>query len=355
MSLARCHKHQQQCGWRCSVCRKYLCPDCVALKRVHFHTSLTVCLECGELAEPVTIHRAAQQSYLERLIRAPLWPLQKQGFMMMAGIGLIRAFLSYSPLGAVIGECMMIAACFAMLRASARGSGDFDAFDSTDLVGDILLPGFKGLVAFCIAFLPAGIYAGYTWQGPATFASPLFWLLLLIGGAYAPMAVMFGAAGSLLGMFNPVAMTRVALRFGGNYLYALGALALLAIPWLLFSALGTVINTLIPFLGPIVDYTLACYVPFVAVRVLGLLLFTHGDLIGYGPDSDYLVPVLPGAEPRGVLPEVPAEQQRPQRSYAPIELPEEPAVANVVVPPPEPQRPRELDPATLPPLKTEEE
>jgi hypothetical protein len=354
MSLARCHKHRQPCGWRCSSCKKYLCPDCVASKSVHFHTSLTVCLECGELAEPVKIHRAQEQSYVQRLIRAPLWPLQTQGFLMMAGIGLLRALLSYSGLGALIGACAMVAACFAMLRASARGGGDFDAFDSTDLLMDIVVPGIKGLVAFFIAFAPAGLYAFFTYSGPETFRAPLFWVLLVVGMAYAPMAVMFAASGSLLGMFNPVAMTKAVLRFGANYVIALAALAVLSIPWLLLGGLGTLVHQMVPLLGAIIDYTLACYVPFVAMRVLGLLLYTHGDLVGYGLESDYQVAVMPGVEPRGVLPQTQVVQ--PQRSYAPIELAEEPAAPQVEVPSaPEPQRLRELDPAKLPPLRKPEE
>jgi hypothetical protein len=94
-------------------------------------------------------------------------------------------------------------------------------------------------------------------------------------------------------------------------------------------------------------------VPFVAVRVLGLLLYTHGDLVGYGLESDYLVPVMPGAEPRGVLPQ--AQGVQPQRSYAPIELAEEPEAPHVEVPARDEPRLRELDPATLPPLRKPEE
>src|SRR3712207_8330124 len=47
---------------------------------------------------------------------------------------------------------------------------------------------------------------------------------------------------------------------------------------------------------------LECLVVFVMARVLGLLLFTRGDALGYGAASDYVTPVLPAdATPRTSL------------------------------------------------------
>jgi hypothetical protein len=354
-----CKKHKAPAGWHCPACGAYLCPEDVALKSVHFHTSLTVCLECGELPELLTVHRSEEKSYVQRLVLAPVWPLQPQGLMFMAAVGVVRAVLSYAPIGLALGGCVLAAACFALLRASSRGSGEFEPFDSTDLIGDLIAPAVKALVAFFIAFAPAAAYAYLRWPHEGTspltlLLQPPLWLLLAVGVAYAPMAMMIGAAGgSITAMLNPLAMTGGALRLGGNYFVAVGALVLLAIPWILFMGLGTLLEAIpIPFVPRVLDYFLACYVPFVSVRVLGLLLYTHGDAVGYGVDHDYRKPLIGDAQPRGVLPEPAAVSEAPKvDKYAPIELPPDDAAP---VQEPARERLRELDPSALPPLKTEE-
>jgi hypothetical protein len=337
----------------------------VGLKSVHFHTRLTVCLTCGELPEAITLHRAQEKPYVLRLLSAPLWPLQPQGLMLMFAIGVVRALLSYSPLGVLVSSCVLAAACFAMLRASARGNNDFELFDSTDLFNDLLAPGFKGLLAFLIVFAPAGLYAAVRLHGFSGEAGdavmrvaldPVLWLALLAGIAWAPMAVMFAASGGgVLSMLNPIEVVRAASRLGPSYIVAIGVLCALTIPWLLAMGVGTLISAIpIPFIPRIIDYTLACYVPFIAVRVLGLLLYTHGDEVGYGVPGDYLVSVLPGVEPRGVVQEEPAAAAAVPKvdKYKPIELPDEPE-APAVTAPPEARREalRELDPSALPSLE----
>jgi hypothetical protein len=321
---------------------------------------MTVCMLCGERAELLTVHRAEEESYVSRLISAPRWPLQAQGLMMMAAVGTVRAVLSYAPLGLLLGGCVLAAACFALLRSSARGTGDFEPFDSTDLLSDLALPGAKALMAFFIAFAPAGAFAYLNWppehtSPTALLLHPTFWVALVAGVFYAPMAMIIAAAGgSVTAMFNPLAITAAALRLGKNYLIAVGTLVALSIPWLLLMGVGTLLNAIpIPFVPRVLDYVLACYVPFVSVRVLGLLLYTHGDEVGYGADVEYHRPLLENATPRGVLPEEP----KVERSYAPIELPEDDAPKAPAAMPEAPRREplRELDPAALPPLKTDDE
>ena len=92
------------------------------------------------------------------------------------------------------------------------------------------------------------------------------------------------------------------------------------------------------------------------MRVLGLLLYTHGDAVGLGVPRDYLDPWLPGVEPLGVPPQA-LVSTVPQRSFAPLELADEPApLANVAVAAPA-ARPRvtQLDPSKLPPLPKAED
>src|SRR5689334_8985680 len=98
MVLPRCGKHRQPAGWRCTVCKSLLCPDCVAMKSVNFSTRFEVCLPCGEMAEPLMRHRAEDRSYAARLPGALAWPFNSTVLLLIGGVALVRAVLSYSGL-----------------------------------------------------------------------------------------------------------------------------------------------------------------------------------------------------------------------------------------------------------------
>lgn len=355
--LPRCESHRAQAGWKCTRCKRVLCPDCVATKRVQVVTDLDICLKCGELVEPLTVHRAQQQAFGSRVVGALVWPLSKAGLVAIAGLALVRACFSYlGSLGWALGACLFAAVCFAFIRSTARGSDDFDGFDFGDFFADMLVPGIKALVGAAIVWVPAVAWLvmrpGSVLANPlVVLKDPVMWALLVAGVLYAPMAILVGASGgSLLGMLNPVYVARNALRLGGNYVLMVGVLCALFVPWFLSLGVGAMVNALpVVFFPRVLDYAIACYVPFVAARVMGLLLYTHGDEVGYGVENDYLVPVLQGVAPRGVAPEEPPVPEAPKRSYAPIELPEEEAqLVEASV-----EKPKELDPDKLPPLKVE--
>jgi hypothetical protein len=322
-------------------------------------TELEVCLLCGELADRLTRHRAEERSFAARLPGALLWPLSKAGLIAIAGVALVRAALSYlMGLGWVAGGAVLAATCFAFLRSTARGSDDFDSGDFTDLIPDLLGPGFKALVGASIVWVPGALWV--VWRGLTAhdmLKDPVIWLLVIAGAAYAPMAIGVGAAGgSVLGMLNPAHVVKNALKLGSSYFLAVAVLGGLLLPWLLLLGVGAMLNALpVLFVPRVLDYALGCYVPFVAARVLGLLLYTHGDRVGYGMESDYQVSLLGAVAPRGVPPEAQTAAQPAASRHAPIEL--EPLAAEQGRPgaEPEPQRPRltELDPAALPPLSQE--
>ena len=185
-----------------------------------------------------------------------------------------------------------------------------------------------------------------TQQPLAALTDPVIWLLLVAGAAYAPMTILIGAAGgSLLDMLNPVQVVRAASQLGPPYFATVLLLGALFVPGMLLLAVGAMLNALpLPFVPRVLDYALACYVPFVAARMLGLLLYTHGDRVGYGVEADYRVPVLPGVQPRGVAP---PDAEPVRKARAPIELEPEPAPLVEA----EVERPKELDPDALPELK----
>ncbi len=354
MLAPKCKAHQQPAAWKCQGCAKVLCPDCAATKTVNISTTLDVCLHCGELAEPLTHHRSDEKSFIARIPGALVWPLSKAGLFAALGVAVVRAALSYSILlGWALGACVFAAVCFGVIRSTARGSDDFETSDLGDVLTDVVLPGIKAFVGASLVWIPAALWLrakhpGCGLQPFSVLLDPVVWLLLLGGVLYAPMAILSGAAGSsLLAMLNPLHVVRNALRLGREYVVLVAVLGVLFVPWFLSLGVGALLNVLpLPFVPRVLDYALACYVPFVASRIMGLLLYTHGDRIDYGLERDYLVPRVAGVAPRGVAPEAPPQ---PKRTHAPIELEPEPdAVVEATV-----DRPRELDPDKLPPLKVE--
>lgn len=360
----KCKAHQQPSGWRCQGCKCLLCPDCVAIKQVMTATHLEVCVACGELADPITHHRSEQQSFAARLPGALVWPLSKAGLVAVAGVAIFRAVLSYfGGLAWLIGACTMAAVCFGFIRSTARGSDDFESFDFSDFLGDVILPGVKALVAAAVVWVPAAVWIGvhratYIGNPTALLTDPAIWLLFIAGVLYAPMAILIGASGgSLLHMLNPLAAIASARRLGTHYLLAVMMLCILFIAWMVTLAFGAVLDAKVPiaFLPRLLDHVLACWAPFVAARVLGLLLYVHGDEVGYGLDSDYRVPLLDGVAPRGVVAEAIEAAAAPVRNrHAPIELEPLEAEPVAVAAEPERRRPTELDPAALPDLKRED-
>jgi len=353
----RCKPHQQPAGWKCQGCNELLCPDCAAIKTVNISTSLEVCLSCGELAVPLTQHRSTQRGFVARIPGALIWPLTKSGLAALFGVAVVRAITSYFiGLGWAIGACVLAAVCFGIMRSTARGSDEVDTTDWGDLWSDVVVPGIKALIGAALVWVPAVVWiasrhSNVLERPMAVLTDPVVWLLLAAGVFYAPMAILAGAAGSsLLVMLSPPHVIRNALKLGPPYFVLVAALCALLVPWFLSLGAGALLNFIrVPILPRVLDYALACYVPFVASRIMGLLLLTHGDRVDYGLERDYQVPLLAGVAPRGLVPEAPPEQQRKVR--APIELEPEPEPVVEA----ELEKPRELDPAKLPPLKVESE
>jgi hypothetical protein len=151
----------------------------------------------------------------------------------------------------------------------------------------------------------------------------MVWLLALMGLAYAPMALLAGATDLGFGhILNPFQIFSFIRRAGRDYFVAVaGVTVVLAFGRIVDQFVGGAILSLgIPFLPRWIAETIALYPSFVAARILGVLLFTRGEVLDWGRTEDYLVPVLAGVRPRGALKEKPAV-----REQAPEVKPEAPA------------------------------
>jgi hypothetical protein len=218
---------------------------------------------------------------------------------------------------------------FAIVRASARGEKDVPIPDFSEFFRDWLAPALRGFVASSVMWLPLVSYLVLSggWDvfqqldrlvmdpmfyltgkfpsvpGETLLRDPVAWVLGLACFAYLPMALMLAATGaSVPTLLNPVTAVRGLLRFGRDYAVAMGALLVLGLVFLVVQLITSGIRSVpLPLFARWLAESLECLVPFIMAHVLGLLVYTRGDVLGYGAPSDYLTPVLPDAAPRTSL------------------------------------------------------
>jgi tetratricopeptide (TPR) repeat protein len=293
---------------------------------------LLVCRACGGQARPLLVHRSERASFAYRLGQVWRYPFTPHGLALVAGLGALLTFLGFVTnvsfvlmrlFPAALAAGTFWSTVFAIVRSSARGEPDVPLPDFSDFFQDWLVPALRGLLATSPVWLTLLLYfvsAGgwdvlqyvdrllsdpmfYTTgrlhavPGEPLLEDPIAWLLGLAGLAYLPMALMLAAAGiDLLDLFNPVKAVRAMRRLGRDYLVALGALLTLGLVFLVvrvFTSGLRAANILV--LSSWLSVSLECLVAFVMARVLGLLLYTRGDALGYGDPGDYLTPLLDAA------------------------------------------------------------
>jgi hypothetical protein len=332
--LARCKRHPTAtAGWRCEDCGAPLCPECVEVRRMQT-VDLLSCRACRGRAETLLLHRSQLRPFASQLGQAWRYPFTQYGLAMAVGLGAVLSLLGIVTdfgfilvrwIPALLSAGIFWGSLFAIIRASARGEMDVPIPDFVDFLRDWLMPALRGVLATSVMWLPLGAWlvlsGGWdvfqqldrlvvepmfyltgrfpTVPGETLLHDPVAWLLGLASLAYLPMALLLTATGaSMLDMLNPVTSVRAMLRFGRDYALALGALLALGLAFLVVQLLGSGLRSLpVPFVTRWLAESLECLVPFMMAHVLGLLVYTRGDVLGYGASSDYLTPVLPDALP----------------------------------------------------------
>ncbi len=161
-------------------------------------------------------------------------------------------------------------------------------------------------------------------------SDPLFWLLLILGLLWVPAGLMLAASGSpAFVILNPVAAIGNAGKLGFDYLVLCGAMLGLFVVSIVIAVFAGLLNLLpIPFVGGLISTSLGLYSPFVAGRMIGLLLYTRGYELGYLTEHDAYEPLPPSSlVPKGVMPEVhqssvhtAEEAARLAKRFDPIEM-----------------------------------
>jgi hypothetical protein len=305
------------------------------------HTvDLLACRVCGGRAETLTVHRSEQASYADRLGQVWRYPFTRQGLMVAAGLGAMMAFVGFMTnvtlivfrlAPAAIGAGLFWSSFFAVMRSSTRGENEVPVPDFGDVFDDWLVPALKGLLATSVVWGSLLLYLVFVggWDvfqymdrllsdpmfymtgrfhsipGETLLHDPVAWVLGLASLVYLPMALMMAmTSNSLLDIFNPLKALHAMLRLGRDYAVALGALFTLGLVYAVVHLLGSGLREVAfdIIVSRWLAQVLECLALFVMARVLGLLLYTRGDAIGYGAPSDYLTSVLPeDATPRTSL------------------------------------------------------
>lgn len=324
MTQARyCSHHPRvKAGWSCSACKTDLCPDCVATEALgHRQAPVDVCCRCRRGVVALSTHRAEALPFAQRLLDAPGFPLGSTGILSLVVLGGIRALTSYVGMSSMLmmgagvfllRQGLFWAAVFFIIRSSAEGARKMGVLGLRDIQSDVVTPALKGLLSTALLWLPAAIYIAavsdggllgiLTYEG---YKDPVVWGLGIVGAVYAPMALLAGATDlGFAYVLNPIHIFSFIKRMGRDYFIAVFAVAVvLVFGQMVDHLLGLVLaHVNVPFIPRLVESTVSLYAPFVAARVLGLLLFVHGEALDWGSSSDYQVPVLPGVRPRGVLP-----------------------------------------------------
>ncbi|WP_224245921.1 tetratricopeptide repeat protein [Hyalangium gracile] len=344
-----CQRHPDAvAGWSCDNCQALLCPDCVATRR-SLSTEYLSCGLCQGRAMPRVVHRS-RTPLAQRLRKAWRYPFNQTGMAVLIGLSFLltvcrwaaeATFLLLKFLPMVIGLGIFWGAFFHIVRTTARGEHEMDTPDYSEVFSDCVVPAMRGLVGTSLLWVPGLLYLRYVrrWDvskpmddllsKPAFYVTgglpqldwsqvvwdPVLWLIVLAGALYLPMVLLLSAAGkSVWTMLNPLAVLGAARRLGRDFLLTLGALAVLAVALVVGQLVATGLLRLeLPLFSRWAAELVTCIAPFLMAHVLGLLLYSRGDELGYGAPSDYLEPVLGATRPRveapalRVAPAAPAE------------------------------------------------
>ncbi|RKH28889.1 hypothetical protein D7X12_39960, partial [Corallococcus sicarius] len=282
------------------------------------------CGHCQGTAN-VLLRRRSHQDFMERLPGALRFPITIPGLQTLVAVSLVLAVLRTLGVGIRMFQVLPLmlalgvfwSALFALVRGAARGDADPELPGFTDIVRDMLRPGLRGLAVTVGVFLPALVRAlslrapsersvlGFfgaplkTVLSPAALEDPLTWGLALAGFLWLPWAWLLAAAERpLLSALNPANALRCIRALGRDAGVVMGVFALLAlVHGVMHWRAEVVLDFGMFFVSRWIAEALTCLVPFATANLLGLVLYVHGDVLGYLPARDVLEPVLRDARP----------------------------------------------------------
>ena len=145
-------------------------------------------------------------------------------FLIVAAIAMLKPILGY---GLCIGRVALIIVfgwifsfLFNVLLNAANGERDLPELTLMEgPMETIVIPCFKCLAAFAIAFLPAIIYGAINIEA-VDLGQPSFWVFIGLGVFLWPMAMLMVGLGGVSSFARPDLMIRTLMRTFGPYLLA---------------------------------------------------------------------------------------------------------------------------------------
>mgnify|MGYP007130729778 CR=1 FL=1 len=265
-------------------------------------------MTCGDRVAVIVEHRAETSSYRQRLRHVWRYPLTFGGIVGMCGTGFLFGIGTLNLTYLLVAFAVFWAFMFLLIQSTAQGDDDIGPPDFSTFWESVVQVLFRAAMASAASWIPLIFYVWTT--KPSWFdalVDPVVWLFVVFGLAYAPISIIGAAVrASLWRILNPLWMVRSVAVLGRDYWLAVGLLGALFSAQCLLAWLISPILTIPIFIVPFgVFTTILMYIPFVMARVVGLLLYVHGDKLGYGHEDDYLERVVKD-RPRGALPELPA-------------------------------------------------
>lgn len=318
---AQCAVHPtRMAGWQCQACQRSLCPGCVVEVQVH-PTSYLQCGGCGGAVDVLT-EPGAGVSFPGALRATWRLPVGIPGLFLLSALSACAAELD-------------------TLGGTARTAALLCWSAGAWLLG----------VPIALATAEGGETLRSVQVGWPRFARLVLWATLLTGPAV--LVPRTGLAGAALVAAAALALVPLLLRlFAGQprplspvgavrTLEALGSDGLLAVAcvaglWLfarMVAALSETPPEEVPLLWREALAGLGAFCLFLVPRILGLLLHTRGEALGYPFQARGQVPVLAGARAETTVPWTPPPPPpRPVREAIPLEETVEPLRLEGVAP-----------------------
>jgi hypothetical protein len=302
---ARCHQHRSvRAGWRCDGCQKYLCPDCTASALTQFY-----CCLCEQRATQLGVPRS-ERPFLQSIADALLYPFRKGllGLILLAALSTgvhfaitvvldppasAAATSSDRPLSPVVfppvrALLIFVYAALVVVSTARGGKTESKAF----------MLSFKALAGTLILWLPAAAYLVFIIRGlpsPAVFGGPMPWLFTGLAAVYLPMAMSAAASeAGFLEMLNPFRLFVWAVQAGRHFWLTVASVGVLVPLAYVLAGAGVQVTQRwrVSFLGGLVAEVIA-FVAFAAMaRLVGRIVWLHGDAFDWGPESHFRDPLI---------------------------------------------------------------
>jgi hypothetical protein len=332
--VTRCTQHPNaRAAWRCTRCGADLCPQCAAEDVIH-GGKIVRCAKCSGVAEVLMVRKEI----------VPYWGMfggflkaifSSGGLLQLIVLALILYLVSWIPLiGAILYGCVWVSYYFLVIGGAASGQvklplpGGF-----SDFIEDMILPLVRFILATLILWVPTFLYVrsriGFfaLLVNPAgALADPVLILIMALSVVYFPGAIITAAiTRSTLAMLNPLVILGIILRIPGHYFLTVLVWGIMNVVdvWLMGHLAPVFFRIHIAVVAPVLFIAVSLIVPILTAFVLGWLIYQNGEVLGFTRSRDLLVPEVPGAVPRGVLP--PQEEPRYESKPEPVEpIPLEP-------------------------------